>query len=182
MRKQSGSWAILTCTPKNEEKLVELLDKHYLFFRNGYDSSKPVSQNIMESLGYNLEYSMSGARNSLRHVYVWKPDLFSYQIKEAYMMIGTLTKAGCKLVGVLEEKGIDSLYWVDTTSGKIVLKTVYFSNIDNGFSKKEDLEGLQEVLDYLNPKEKVMLALGTPFFAGWFEKMRNLLSSFDNRY
>lgn len=181
MRRESGSWVILTCTPKNEAKLVELLDKHYLYLRDGYDASKLVSQNIMESLGYRLEYSVP-VGDATKYVYVWQPQRFSYPVKEAYMMIGSLTKAGCKLVGILDESSFDSLYWVDTTSDKPVVKSVYFSNIDNGFAVKEDLDGLQEVLDYLNPKEKAMLALGTSFFAGWFEKMRTLLASFDNRY
>lgn len=181
MSSRITSWAVITTRAKTEEKLLHAINTQRLFMRNNFDNNKSIAENIMQSLGYRLEYSVPQANNTVRHIYVWDEgnSNFMYPIKEAYSMIGSLYKANCDIVGMAEDHG--TLYWVYALQAtKIEIKTLFFSNIENGFHRPEDMPLLQSTLDYINIKERSMLALGGSSFTHWFQRVEKVIETVQN--
>lgn len=177
MSREGLSWAILTTRPESEEKLLEALNRQHIFLRKKFDSNKPISENIMASIGYRLEYSMPQQNGKVRHIYVWDSrSNFMYPIKEAYSLLGVFHKAECDLVGMAEDMG--SLYWVKALQGKqIEVKTLFFSNVERGFYSSEDMPHLQSTLDYIHIKERSMLILGGDSFTNWFQRIQKVIDT-----
>lgn len=180
MAREGLSWAVITTRFDSEATLLEALNSHYIFLRKKFNPSKSVSENIMESVGYRLEYSIPQRNGKIRHIYVWdNMTNFMYPIKEAYSLLGVLHKAKCDIVGMAEDMG--SLYWVKALHGKkIEVKTLFFSNVERGFYHEEDMPHLQSTLDYINIKERSMLVLGGSSFANWFQRIQNVIDNVQN--
>lgn len=174
---RSGSWGFITYSKKHDMQLGEYIKENLDHIP--FDSNVSNIENLMKTLGYRLEYEISMHDDVYKQVYTWNPSKpMFFPIKYSYMVLDTIFKNGGEIVGVLEDGG-DGLYWYDSRGAKKhpYIGNVYLSNINNGFTEPEDLQGLKEVLDYPNDKEKTMIVLACPFFTGWFEDKKKLLES-----
>ena len=170
---RAGSWVIIIQDVKQDYKLVEDFERGLIYTHVPFDENRLASEQLMEHLGYRLEYSLNEGRRT-KFVYTWHPThSHGFPIKEGYMMLNRLQDANCEVVGVLDERrGSGSLYWfhIEKPNLKPKISSIYYSNVNNGFSHSGDFQGLSSVVNYLNVKERTMIVLSAPYFTGWFEQ------------
>ena len=177
MRHNTGSWGFVTYNRKRDSELKNEIERYMPNVK--IDVSKSSTENLMNSLGYRLEYEIPQGGDNFKQLYTWhNQDSDFFPLKFSYMVLSMIFKNGSEIVGILDEgEHGGSLYWYDSRAAinNPYIGNVYYSNIENGFTTVKDLAGLQEVLDYPNLKEQTMIVFGSPFFTGWFDSKRELL-------
>ena len=174
-----GSWAIITGDAENE-LLLSKKAQHHSYILN--EKNIVDSKSLMEHLGYRLEYTIN-KDGKTRYIYTWNSEGNNrFELKTAYSFLYSIAEAGFNIVGVLdEEPSYGDLYWVYIKNGNLEIKTLYYANVNNGWSTLEDVEGLELVANYPDVKEKSMIVLSTPFFTNWFNRIPQLIKDLEAR-
>lgn len=185
--KSASCWVSITITDKNAEKLLTM--NHWLL------ESRQGNRDLLDDAGLEGGFlkaaelfalvgfkcvSVRREGSGLNLLFAWDADRngnYSFPIKEGYSVLTLLTgHAKAKAKGVLLEER-HALHWFYPSSNRegVQFKQVYIHNLRNGFYHHEDFEGLENVMDSLNLKEQVMLAMMEPSLSGLFPKVKQIL-------
>lgn len=185
--RSSSCWVSITLTDVNAAKLTTM--EHWLL------ESRRGNRDLLDDAGLEGGYlkvaelfalvgfkcvSVRKEGKGLNLLFAWDAERNGghfFPIKEGYSVLTLLTgKAKAKAKGILLEEG-SSLHWFYPSDNRegVIFKQVYTSNIDNGFTHPENFEGLPDVMETLNTKEQVMLAIMEPSLSGLFPKVEKIL-------
>lgn len=186
----AAGWVVIKMTEKGaahvegyENWWTEYASKHVL--NHGFTDDSGLTGGYLKVAQYLsvLNFycvSVRRFKDGLILVFALKQSERMLNVKEGYTVASMLGRfSGVKLSGVVFENE-STVQWFysenhSPSTKRVVFNSVYLSNIERGFVKPEDVEGLRDIINVLNIKEQVMLTLMEPSLSGVFPKLESII-------